>query len=502
MENIFNAFTYTLLPLLAGLFIYIGAFKNNTIAIRRFAKYFSIFYFLLSAFGFHVKTANIELEQLFSSNFTPMALFNGGYLAGFDTLGIIFALIITLIVLICILCAKSTVLAKQKIFYSLVLFFEFCALTLISTQDFYIFCAAGLFEVLCVYLLLQNFSSQRSTKESIKTYLVLNSFLIFLSCSSFALLAALLAHNGIETNILNFIHNADNISSVIQLMLFLPLFLLSATKISLFPLHKPILGIIEHSNAAQACLFLTETILGFYIFIKFNIYALSSVFEIFAPLIAILSIFNILYFAILAFAEFDLKKSFAYFYFSQNSIAICALCALNTEGISGAIFQCISNSLISLGLFLCFCFVSQIFKTTKLPFMGALATRIPKLAALNFILILSAIGLPLTSGFCAKFLCTLAGFATSVYSQNIIWICTILVFLGLIINAIYLIATFQNIFFGSDECKECKINDLLRHRTIALSLVVFFIILLGIAPQILTNTLTKYADMIVSTFSF
>lgn len=500
MNNILNAFIYTLLPLVAGLIIFIGIFKNNPIIIRRFAKYFSVFYLLAGVCCFYFKNTNFELEQIFSSNFTTMLPYMGGYSAGFDTLGGIFAIIISFIVLICFICAKSTVLTKQKIFYSLVLFFESSALTLISTQDFYIFCTAAIFGVLCIYVLLENFLTQKSAKESAKNYFIINAFFIFLLCGSFALVLALLAHNGIEANIVNLTHNCKDISPTIQSMLFIPLLLLGAVKIPFFPLHKPLLDIIKNSNAALSCLFLSEFIIGFYIFIKFNLYTLSTVFEIFAPVLAIMAIFNVLYFSILAIGELDLKKSFGYFYFSQNSIAICAICAMSPEGITGGIFQGISCVLTALGLFLCFCFASQIFKTTKLPFMGALATYTPKLAAMSFILTLSAIGVPLTSGFCAKFLCTIGGFATSIYSQNTIWMCTILIFLGLIVNAIYLINTFQNIFFGADECQKCKKTDLLRHRGFALLCIIFFIILLGVAPYILTGAITKYADMVVSEF--
>lgn len=502
MDNILNALVYTLMPLFAGLVIFVGLFKNNQIVIRRFAKYFSLFYFLLGIYIFCLKNTNFELENVFLSNSAALLSASGGYMAGFDTLGSIFAILISFIVLICFVCAKSAVTAKHKIFYPLVLFFEFAALTIISTQDFYIFCAAALFEVLCIYVLAQNFLVQKNAKNSAKDYLILNAFFIFLLCGSFALVLTLLSHNAIEANILGLTHNAADISSTIQLMLFLPLLLLCALKIPLFPLHKPLLGIIENSNAALGCVFLTEFILGFYLFVKFNIYTLSSVFEIFAPVISIMLLFNLLYFAILALGEVDLKKSFAYFYFSQNSIAICALCAMSPQGITGGVYQCISASLISLGLFLCFCFVSQIFKTTKLPFMGALASRTPKLAAFSFILTLSAVGMPATSGFCAKFLCTLGGFAANTYSQNTIWICTILIFLGLIINAIYLINTFRNIFFGADECQKCKTADLLRHRSFALFAIVFIVILLGIMPQVLTGSVAKYAEMVVSTFLF
>lgn len=499
MDNFPNIVIFTLMPLFAGVLIFFGLFKNNTIVIRRFAKYFSSLYFIYAAFEFFGRNTNSEFGSIFTNSFYILSKYTGGISSGFDTIGSIFALLVSFLILICFIFAKSTINLKQRLFYSFVLFFESAIMTLLSSQDFCIFCAAALFSSVCAYVLIFNFSSRKIEKET-KSYLLLNSFALFFLCSAFALVYAILKLNGIEANILNFAYSSSELSGTIQLILFLAFLLLSAVKIPFFGFHKPMSEIIKNSNTALACIFLSEFILGFFIFIKFNMYVLKDIFQIFTPIIAVLSIFNLCYFAILAIGEKDLKKSFGYFCFSQSSIAICALCSMSIEGICGAIFQCISQSLILLGLFACYCFASQIFKTTKLPFMGALATYAPKLAALCFILSLAAAGIPFTSGFVAKFLCILGGFSTQIYSQNIIWICNLFILSGFTLSAFYLIKTFQNIFFGLDECQSHKTTNLLRHRFFALSAVTFCIIILGIAPHILTGAITKYADMVVSSF--
>ena len=499
MENFSSTIVFTLLPLVAGLLIFIGTFKNNTVVIRRFAKYFSALYFIFAAFEFFSRNTDSEFGNVLNSPFYIISNATGGTSIGFDTLGGIFALLVSFLILICFVIAKSTVNSGQKLFYSFVLFFESAFLTVLSTQDFCIFCAALLFLALCSYVLIFNFSPLRA-KKAANSYLTLISFAVFILSGAFALVYAILKYNNIEANILNFAYNSTDLSGVILLLLFFAFALISAIKIPFFGFHLPILNIIKNSNPAIACIFLSDFILGFFIFIKFNMYILKDIFEIFAPIIAILSIFNLCYFAVLALGEKDLKKSFGYFCFSQSSIALCALCSISIEGICGAVLQCVSQSLILLGLFLCYCFVSQIFKTTKLPFMGALAPYAPKLAAFCFILTLAGIGIPFTSGFSAKFLCLLGGFSTQIYSQNVIWICNLFILIGLTLGAIHLITTFQKIFFGTDECNNCKISDLLRHRTLALFVLSICIIALGVAPYILTNSITKYADMIVSLF--
>ena len=499
METFVDTLIFLLLPLFAGVLIFIGTFKNNAILIRRFAKYFSILYCIFAAFEFFNRNTNFEFGNIYSNSFYTITKATGGISIGFDTLGSIFSLLISFMVLICFIIAKSTILEKQKVYYSFILFFEFAALTMLSAQDFYIFCAAAIFEALCIYVLTFNFSPIRIRKD-IKGYLLLNSFSIFILSGAFALIYAILKHNGIEANILNFTYASEDLSGTIQLMLFFAFILLSAIKIPLFGFHRPVLNIIKSSNASMACIFLGDFVLGFFIFIKFNLYTLKDTFQLFAPLIAIISIFSLCYFAILAICEKDLKKSFGYFCFSQNSIVLCALCSMSLQGICGAIFQCISNSIILLGLFSSFCFASQIFKTTKLPLMGALACKAPKLAIFSFLLVLAGIGIPFTCGFSAKFLCLLGGFSTQIYSQDVIWVCNLFIFAGFTLSAFYLISTFQKIFLGTDECNNCKVSDLLRHRVFALSVIVFLTILLGSTPYLLTSIISQYAQMIISPF--
>ena len=134
--------------------------------------------------------------------------------------------------------------------------------------------------------------------------------------------------------------------------------------------------------------------------------------------------------------------------------------------------------------------------------MGALASHTPKLAALAFVFTLAGANMPLTGGFVGKFLSILGGFSTEVYTQNTIWMCTLFIIPVFILGMIYVIKTYQNIFFGTDECSDCKAIDLLRHRWTALLIVAILIIILGVAPYYLGEILSKYADMIVSMFSF
>lgn len=494
MGEILNIFILAILPLLAGILIFVGFFRNNTIVIRRFAKYFNIAY-LVYALGFLINyNTNSELQYVVN-------LKNYNILFGFDALGMILSTLVIFIVTICMIVAKSTLINKQKLFYSFALFFEASAVLLFCVQNLYLFCLALFFEIFCAYILISNFALPKG-KITADRYAILNFSCSLAFMGAMTLISAVLIKNSIYPNIQNLVQVSSELSSLVQFLAFFAIALLVFAKLPIFPFHKILQGTIEGLCAPLCFVFLTEFILGFFIFIKFNMYALNYVFGLIAPYLAIVAMVNVIYFAFLAIGSKDIKKSFAYFCFSQVLLTIPSLASININGVCGAIYQIISQSLILLGLFLCYCFVVQIFKTTKLPFMGGLASYAPKLAALTFVFTLAGANLPLTCGFVSRFLCILGGFSTEVYTQNTIWMCTLFIIPVFILGMIYVIKTFQNIFFGAGECSASKASDLLRHRWIALLIVGSLIIILGVFPYYLGEILSRYADMIVSMFSF
>ena len=117
MGEILNIFILAILPLIAGFLIFIGFFRNNTVVIRRFAKYFNIAYLIYTLSFLANYNTNSELQYVIN-------LKNYNILFGFDALGLILSILVIFIITICMIVAKSTLAAKQKLFYSFALFFE------------------------------------------------------------------------------------------------------------------------------------------------------------------------------------------------------------------------------------------------------------------------------------------------------------------------------------------------------------------------------------------
>ncbi len=487
-------------PLIAGLLIFLGLFRDNQIIIRRSAKWFMLLHFIYAlAFLLNYNT-NLQFEYVTT---LPFGLFgNQGALITFaqDFLSSTLVVLCDFIIFICLLNAKSTVLNKHKFFYSFALFFSFGVNVMLMSQDLFLFALAGLFEVFCAYILILNFTRTKFQNQN-KRYLILNFFAFSFLVLTLCLTKAIFAKYQIELDTTNLINSADKIMPAVQFLTFLAFLICSAIKLPIIGLHKPILEIFNNSGASLGFISLCEFTLGFFILVKYNFYCFAKMFEMFLLLLIILGLISLIYFIALAIKEIELKKSLAYFTFSQIALSLTCLSTITQEGVLSAVFQFVSICIVALGLFLCANYIYNIFKTQKIIFMGDIATKTPDLAILNFILILAGIGFPLTSGFIARFLCLLAPCTSEVYSQNLVWIIILAIVLNIVLCAIYLLKTFQEIYFKKDNNLDIKPEKLLRHRFYGLLSVCLITVFLGIMPYVLLSGMSKYCDMILCAFS-
>ena len=469
-----NVYALIFAPLIAGIIIYIGIFKKNAIVIRRFAKWFSGFYFLYCT----LFPLNYNLNFQFSYD-TKAQLF------ALDIMSSIFCTVFALVVFICLVMAKSAILNKYKLFYSFALFLQSAFMMCICAQNINTLLIALTLEIFCTYVLWANFSHLRLNKY-LNTFVVLNFSGIFIF--------------GILSNYLGII-NLEELGEIlitknVQIAYFLSVFLICAQNIALLPFHKSLVEMVKNSNTATFFIPSAQMLLGFILLIK--LLMIGKIFETFYPIITLLATLNICYFGILAISQVEIKKSFAYFCLSQAGVPIVALCSLSQNGVSGAIFEVISRTFILLALFLCFCLIAKKFKTSKIPLMGGLLTIAPKLAFYTFALSLIAIGVPLTSGFCGKFLCILGGFSTDIYSNELIWTGSVFTTIGLILGALYLIKIYQQVFFGPKILDTG--TDILRHQYFGLAILLIVTILLGLFADFVLDFIFKYADMILTGF--
>ena len=197
----------------------------------------------------------------------------------------------------------------------------------------------------------------------------------------------------------------------LQLLAFVAFFLAFAIKVPMFPFHTWLPD--AHTEAPTAGSVMLAAImlkLGAYGFIRFAVPLYPSAAETFAPVIIVLSLIAIIYGAIVALVQPDLKRLVAYSSVSHMGFVTLGIFVFDQHGLQGAILQMVNHGLITGALFLCVGIIYERTHDRTIAKMGGLAARTPVWAALFGFFVFASAGLPGLSGFVGEFLVLLGTF--------------------------------------------------------------------------------------------
>jgi NADH-quinone oxidoreductase subunit M len=229
----------------------------------------------------------------------------------------------------------------------------------------------------------------------------------------------------------------------LQVGIFLAMSLGFAIKVPLFPFHTWLpLAHVEAPTAGSVLLAGVLLKLGAYGFLRFCLPFLpNACLSVGVPLVGILAVIGILYGALCAYAQTDLKKLVAYSSISHLGFCMLGMFALNFEGLTGSFLQMINHGLSTGALFLLVGMVYERYHTREIGEFGGLATRLPLIGTAMVFTCLASIGLPGLNGFVGEFLSLIGMYRVS---GALACIGT----LGVILAAIYLLTMLQRAFFG------------------------------------------------------
>jgi len=277
-----------------------------------------------------------------------------------------------------------------------------------------------------------------------------------------------------------------------QLWLFVAFFFGFAIKVPMFPFHTWLP--YAHGQAPTIGSVILAAILlkmGTYAFIRFSLplFPDASVFYMYP--IAILAIIMIIYTAMVAYAQEDVKQVVAYSSVSHMGVIILGTFALNVEGISGSIFLMIAHGVVSGALFLLVGVIYDRRHTKMMAEFGGLAHVMPRYATIFGIMLMASVGLPLTINFVGEFL-SLLGF----YQQS--HILTLLAGTAIIVGAIYMLAAYKKMFFGEVTNEKNKnLPDVNKRELIALIPLVMLTVWLGVYPKPLLAPINNSVESVV-----
>ena len=277
-----------------------------------------------------------------------------------------------------------------------------------------------------------------------------------------------------------------------QLWLFAAFFVGFAIKVPMFPFHTWLP--YAHGQAPTIGSVILAAILlkmGTYAFIRFSLPLFPDASVFFMYPIAVLAIIMIIYTAMVAYAQKDVKQVVAYSSVSHMGVIILGTFALNVEGISGSIFLMIAHGVVSGALFLLVGVIYDRRHTKMMDQFGGLAHVMPRYATIFGLMMMASVGMPLTINFVGEFL-SLLGF----YQQS--HILTLLAGIAIIVGAIYMLAAYKKMFFGEITIEENRnLPDVNKRELVALIPLAIITVWLGIYPKPILEPINNSVESIV-----
>jgi len=260
-----------------------------------------------------------------------------------------------------------------------------------------------------------------------------------------------------------------------ELLLFAAFFLAFAIKVPLFPLHTWLPD--AHTEAPTAGSVILAGVLlkmGTYGMLRFCLPLFPEAAHRFAPYIAVLAIISIIYGALVAMVQTDLKRLVAYSSVSHLGFVVLGLFAFDPTAVQGALYQMLNHGVSTGALFVLVGMLYDRRHTHLIRDFGGLATPLPVIAAFFLFVSLASAGLPMLNGFVGEFL-ILAG----TFTRHVNWASSAAI--GIILSAVYLLWAYQRVFFGDvTQEKNRALRDADRRERLVLAAFAALILWMGI----------------------
>ncbi len=282
------------------------------------------------------------------------------------------------------------------------------------------------------------------------------------------------------------------LSSSTGILLFVAFTAAFAVKAPLFPFHtwSPD-AYTEAPAGASVILAGVLAKLGTYGIIRFDLNLFPRATHTLAPWVLTLAVIGIVYGAMVACAQRDLKRLVAYSSLAQIGFIALGTFALNQQGLSGAVLLMLNHGIIVAGLFLLIGFIYQRRKTWQASELRGLQKVAPVMAAVFTVVMMASIGVPGLNGFVSEFLVLLGTFLAHRW-----W--AVVALLGVIVSAIYLLWAYQQVFHGVPEPRDEKTRDLGWLERLIMAPLIILIVFLGVYPKPVLDRIDPSVQQLVA----
>jgi NADH-quinone oxidoreductase subunit M len=325
-------------------------------------------------------------------------------------------------------------------------------------------------------------------------------FFLFTMFGSALMLVGILAlvflHSSETGNALTFdlieIANSQAVATTTARWLFLAFAVAFAVKVPLFPLHTWLPD--AHTEAPTAGSVILAGVLlklGTYGFLRYGLFLFPEAADYFAPALVTLGVIGVLYAAVVATMQSDLKRLVAYSSVAHLGFIVLGTFAFTSQGLQGGVLQMVNHGLSTGALFLLVGMISDRRHTREIAELGGLQKSAPILAFVFTIVMLSSIGLPGLNGFVGEFLILLGSFLTRQW-----W--AVVAATGVILAALYLLWAYQRVFHGPAEGENATMRDMTPWEVTVMVPLLALILFLGVYPKPVLDRIEPAVDSLIT----
>lgn len=470
-SSILTAITF--LPTLGALVLLLLPRRGRIIQWAALATTLATFVVsLYLAAHFAAGQAGFQFEQNVSWISTPAIRYH----LGIDGLSLWLVMLTTFLAPLGVLVSWRAIETRTKEFYVLFLLQQTAMLGVFVSLDLFLYYAFWEMTLVPMTLIIGMFGIERGRQAAIKFFLytfipsallLVGILWLYAKAGTFDFVELQARMPGI----------AAMTSGSVLVLVSLAFLLAFAVKVPAFPLHGWLSDGLREAPAAMAMVLAGK--LGLYSLLRFHVGLFPVQAQRVAPLMVALGAIGILYGALMALVQKDIKRIAAYATLSGVSFAVLGIYSFAANGINGAVFQTLNEGVTGGALFMLIGMLYERYRTYDIAAYGGLAARMPWMASLFVVTGLSFIGLPILNGFVGEFLILSGTFTTHPK-----W--AVGATFGVILSAGYMLWLVQRIFYGPDTAvtPQFAFGDLNPREKAALWPAIFFMLWMGVASPL------------------
>jgi len=489
MSNILSVMTF--LPIL-GVLLLLFIPKESKGALRGVAMLTTIATFVVSLPILTGFQTNADYQFVENVPWIAAGPFAMRYNIGIDGISLWLVILTTFIMPIAVLSTYTAVEEKVKEYMICLLLLETGMLGAFISLDLFLFYIFWEVMLIPMYFMIGIWGGKNRIYAAVK-------FFIYTMVGSLLMLVALiyLYFLGTKAGITDFslLHFFDlKVDPATQTWLFLAFAFAFAIKVPMFPLHTWLPD--AHTEAPTAGSVILAAILlkmGTYGYVRFAMPLFPEATHQFTPLIATLAVIGIIYAALVAMVQEDVKKLVAYSSVAHLGFVMLGVFALNEQGVTGGMLQMLNHGVSTGALFLIVGFIYERRHTRLITDFGGLSKQMPIFAVIFMIVTLSSVGLPGTNGFVGEFLILVGAFESSLRWWAVI------ASSGVIFAAVYMLWMFQRVMFGELDNPKNQVLEDLNVREIAIMVpLIVLIFVMGVYPNPFIEKMTPAVKKVIA----